>query len=96
MKPKNSSHKRTEAFKREAVRQMEQRGEQTVEAIAASICVSPGLLYAGRLALGSQISGTTAETPELELRRLRRENVQLRQERDILKKATAFFARGNS
>jgi transposase-like protein len=28
-----------------------------------------------------------------ELRRLRRENAQLRMERDILKKATAFFAK---
>ena len=31
-----------------------------------------------------------------ELRRLRRENEVLRQERDILKKATAFFARKGS
>jgi len=30
---------------------------------------------------------------EEELRRLRRENALLRQERDILKKATAFFAK---
>ena len=96
MKTKKSTRVRTEAFKREAVRQMEQRGEQTVDDIAASVGVSPGLLYAWRLQLGSQISGTTAETPELELRRLRRENTQLRQERDILKKATAFFAREHS
>ncbi len=31
-----------------------------------------------------------------ELRRLRAENQQLRMERDILKKATAFFARESS
>ena len=31
-----------------------------------------------------------------ELKRLRRENEILRQERDILKKATAFFAREGS
>lgn len=31
------------------------------------------------------------ETPDEELKRLRRENAVLRQERDILKKATAFF-----
>ena len=34
-----------------------------------------------------------AESPELELRRLRRENERLRQERDFLKKAAAFFAK---
>lgn len=33
------------------------------------------------------------ESPEAELRRLRRENERLRQERDFLKKATAFFAK---
>lgn len=39
----------------------------------------------------------TAETDAVaELKRLRRENELLRQERDILKKATAFFAREGS
>jgi transposase-like protein len=33
------------------------------------------------------------ESPEAELRRLRRENERLRQERDFLKKAAAFFAK---
>jgi transposase len=33
------------------------------------------------------------EPPEAELRRLRRENERLRQERDFLKKAAAFFAK---
>ena len=34
-----------------------------------------------------------AETPEQELKRLRRENDLLRMERDFLKKAAAFFAK---
>ena len=34
-----------------------------------------------------------SESPEAELRRLRRENERLRMERDFLKKATAFFAK---
>ena len=34
-----------------------------------------------------------SETPEVELRRLRRENERLRLERDFLKKAAAFFAK---
>ncbi len=36
---------------------------------------------------------TVKETVEDELRRLRRENKILKQERDILKKATAYFAK---
>lgn len=36
------------------------------------------------------------EDPATELKRLRRENETLRQERDILKKATAFFAKEES
>ena len=36
---------------------------------------------------------TGSETPDAELRRLRRENERLRQERDFLKKAAAFFAK---
>jgi transposase len=35
----------------------------------------------------------TPESAEAELRRLRRENERLRQERDFLKKAAAFFAK---
>lgn len=38
-------------------------------------------------------SGPVLETPEDELRRLRRENERLRLERDFLKKAAAFFAK---
>ena len=41
---------------------------------------------------GDAPSVANAESPELELRRLRRENERLRQERDFLKKAAAFFA----
>ena len=36
------------------------------------------------------------EDPSEEIRRLSRENAQLRMERDILKKATAFFAKDSS
>jgi transposase len=36
------------------------------------------------------------ETPEEELKRLRRENATLKQERDVLKKSIAVFARDRS
>ena len=41
-------------------------------------------------------NGSTAPDVAAELKRLRRENEILRQERDILKRATAFFAREES
>ena len=44
------------------------------------------------VAPGGQADGDTAS----ELKRLRRENEILRQERDILKRATAFFAKEGS
>lgn len=40
-------------------------------------------------------AGGLAPTEREELNRLRKENVRLRMERDILKKATAFFASEN-
>ena len=44
---------------------------------------------------GRRNDGLTTEERE-QLRRLRRENRQLREEREILAKATAWFARGTS
>jgi len=87
---------RTEAFKREAVRQFELRGDTSADEVAKSLSVATSQLYDWRLRYGSQIADTGVETPEMELRRLRRELKQVREERDILKKATAFFAKVNS
>jgi transposase len=42
----------------------------------------------------SSIISLSKETTQDELKRLRAENKLLKQERDILKKATAYFARG--
>ena len=39
------------------------------------------------------MDGAAAENLQAEVRRLRKENIQLRLERDILKKATAYFAK---
>jgi len=39
------------------------------------------------------MEGAAAENLQAEVRRLRKENTQLRLERDILKKATAYFAK---
>lgn len=92
--------KHAEEFKREAVRLLENRGERTVADIAASLGVAENLLHAWKRKLGSAAEQVRrergGETPEEELKRLRREVTQLRQERDVLKKSVAVFARDRS
>jgi len=92
--------KHTEEFKREAVRLLENRGERAVADIAASLGVAENLLHPWKRKLGSAAEQVRrergGETPEDELKRLRRENAQLRQERDVLKKSVAVFARDRS
>ena len=92
--------KHAEDFKREAVRLLENRGERTVADVAASLGVAENMLHAWKRKLGSAAEQVRkergGETPEDELKRLRRENAQLRQERDVLKKSVAVFARDRS
>jgi transposase len=92
--------KHPEEFKREAVRLLEARGERTVADVAASLGVAENLLHVWRKKYGSaaeeQRRERGGETAEDELKRLRRENAQLRQEREVLKKSVAFFVRDRS
>lgn len=92
--------KHPEEFKREAVRLLETRGERTVADVAASLGVAENQLHSWKKKYGSAAERLRrdrgGETPEEELKRLRRENSQLRQERDILKKSVAVFARDRS
>lgn len=77
-------------FKEEAVR-LAKSGERPVNTIAEELGVSRTALRTW-LAEGSSMI-PTGETKEQEVQRLRRENRLLQMERDILKKATAFFAK---
>lgn len=99
-KTKRKRKKYTEEFKREAVRLLETRGERTVADVAAGLGVPENLLHAWRKKFGNVAEQVRlergGETPEEELRRLRRENAQLKQEREVLKKSVAFFARDRS
>lgn len=92
--------KHPEEFKREAVRLMETRGERTVADVAESLGVAENLLHAWKRKYGrsaeQQRRERGGETPEEEMKRLRRENAQLRQERELLKKSIAFFVRDRS
>jgi len=90
--------KYTEEFKREAVRLLETRGERTVADVAASLNVPENLLHSWRRRYSDTAAAVRkerGETPEEELKRLRRENAQLKRDKEILKKATAFFAKEN-
>jgi transposase len=82
-------------FRTEAVR-LVRSGGKLIREVADDLGVSEQTLRnwvrQGDLDDGRRTDGLTTSEQE-ELRRLRRENRVLRQEREILKKAAAFFAR---
>jgi transposase len=82
-----------EQYKREAVRFLEETGRPLSE-VAKELGVSDGVLWRWRKKYGTGAGPDQPLSPSeaAELRRLRRENEILRQERDFLKKATAYFA----
>src|SRR2546429_520859 len=87
----------TTEFKTEAVKLVTEQGYSVAEA-ARSLGLSDNLLRSWKQALeanGKQAFPGQGKLPaiEEELRRLRADNKCLLAERDILKKATAFFAR---
>jgi len=85
-----------EEFKHEAVRLFMERAERTVNEVAAQLGVSQSMLYRwkaqchGRAEQGRVVVADTHV--EAELRRLRKENAELREDCELLKKAAAFFA----
>jgi transposase len=92
--------KYTREFKQDAVRLVTEQGYKQTEA-ARNLGIDRGML--GRWVKELQTDKSeafrgngklTAEGEEL--RRLREENRRLKMERDILKKATAFFAKASS
>ena len=96
MKPKRKRRSFTAEFKVETVRLLRETGRSIAEVAkdldltesAVRLWVKQAAIDAGRGPAGAP---TTAERDELT--RLRRENKQLRMEREILKKAAAFFAK---
>ncbi len=83
-----------EQFGREALELVRQG--RSIPDVAESLGVSPQSLRnwwrQGERDRGERDDGLTSAERE-ELRKLRRENARLEQERDILKRATALFAR---
>lgn len=89
--------KHTREFKVEAVKLVTEKGYSVAEA-ARSLGIGETLLRSWKLTFekaGDQAFPGQGNRPPLEeeIRRLQAENKRLLMERDILKKATAFFAR---
>lgn len=86
----------TAEFKAEAVRLAAGSGKPVAQ-IARELGIGDQLLHKWKRQCGGQAPGSHAVNPdhftrEEEIRRLRRELLRVTEERDILKKATAFFA----
>jgi transposase len=83
----------TKAFKEEAIALVIDQG-YTVPDAAQSLGIRANLLYGWKQQFEDKESGNTLNPDERnELMKLRKENKQLRMEKEILKKASAFFAR---
>ena len=90
----------TPEFKAQAVQLVTEGGRSLAE-VARDLDLGESMLRAGKQALargGDYAFPGKGNPPALEdeLRRLRAENKRLVMERDLLKKATAFFARESS
>ena len=85
---RNHSHE----FRRNAISMVEDQGYTTAQA-ARELGINQNLLRTWRKKYGKAVkSSGLSENDQDELDRLRKEVSRLRMERDILKKATAFFA----
>lgn len=83
----------TKAFKEEAVALVIDQG-YTVPEAADSLGIRANLLYGWKQQFEDKQSGAVlADDERSELMKLRKENKQLRMEKETLKKASAFFAR---
>ena len=80
----------TDEFKRDAVRQITERGYPVAE-VSQRLGVSAHSLYGWRKKYAGAINKGDEQSEEI--RRLKRELVRVTEERDILKKAAAYFAK---
>ena len=78
-------------FKRDAVHQITERGYPVTE-VSQRLGVSQHSLYAWKKKF-SQPSDGSDDDQAAETRRLKRELARVTEEREILKKATAYFAK---
>ncbi len=90
--PKRTRRTHSEEFKREAVKLVFDEQLSVAEA-ARNLGIHPNLLRSWKQRIEAENEdGSLTEDERMEMARLRTENRRLRMERDILKKAAAFFA----
>ncbi len=84
-------------FRREAVRLLETRGGRSAGEVAESLGISESMLWRWKKKFGGSDKPTPSESGDAdtaaEVKELRKRVRELEMERDILKKATAFFAK---
>ncbi len=90
--PKRRNRTHSNEFREEAVRQVRASGKPLTQ-MALELGVNYGTLRAWVQEAESPPAERLRESERAELRRLRSEVRELRLEREILKKATAFFAK---
>lgn len=88
---KRERRRHSDEFKREAVKLLTEQGLSVAQA-ARDLDVNENLLRTWKGKFSDESEESLSESEQMELARLREENRRLRMERDILKKATAFFA----
>ena len=89
-----SSKRYTDEFKIEAVKQVTERGFPVSE-VARRLGVTTHSLYAWKAKFGgSDVVQRVTHDQSAEIRRLQSQVKRLTEERDILKKAAAYFAKG--
>ena len=88
-----SANKFTDEFKRDAVAQVEDRG-YPVREVAERLGVSTKSIYTWQRLFSRPVKVIhEVDAQADEIRRLKRDLARVTEERDILKKATAYFAR---
>ena len=93
MSQKRTQKSYPQEFKDDAVLMVLEQGYSVAEA-AKSLGIGTSLLYKWKEKFDAAREGVEIEESERdELKRLRKENKELRMEKEILKKASAFFAK---
>lgn len=93
MSQKRSYKQYPREYKEEAVALVTEQGYSVPKA-AESLGINPNMLYKWKDKLEAESQGKALQESERdELKRLRKENKELRMEKEILKKASAFFAK---